>query len=377
MAAPYIITVKGVDIPSGAQDFSIAFQLDSVDAFTWLFPTGSDHLTSGSSNIIRFESGFTSPLGLLEWSIDNGNTWQTVSNSVDLSKGFYRISTPDIFSKVLLRMSVIGQSFTTDTITISKRILTTVGFNCPDSFLIAWSSVPAASEYQIYQLNKQYMEALITTTDTFMLFSKNINRAKHYAVAPLFGNTAAVRSYTFNYETAGTGCYFKSILARLRLDNEAEISVDLGTNYGIQSLRIEKLTPEGFTLIKKITNLFGLTFQASDPSVYPGTNRYRAVVELSGGRLIYSEIAIVYFVGPQPAIIYPNPVRRNEKITILAKIEDQLIFELIDNMGRKVRQRQITDFPEQISFNNLPKGVYFFRILKENKRIQSGSIIIN
>ena len=93
--------------------------------------------------------------------------------------------------------------------------------------------------------------------------------------------------------------------------------------------------------------------------------------------MIYSDIAIIYFVGPQPAIIYPNPVRRNEKITILAKIEDQLIFELIDNMGRKVRQRQITDFPEQISFNNLPKGVYFFRILKENKRIQSGSIIIN
>ena len=377
MAASYIITVKGVAIPSGAQDFSIAFQLDSVNAFTWLFPTGSDHLTSISSNIIRFESGFSSQLGLLEWSVDNGNTWQAVSNSVDLSKGFYRISTPDIFSKVLLRMSVNGQAFTTDTVTISKRILTTVGFNCPDSFLIAWSRVPAVSGYQIYQLNKQYMEPLLTTTDTFMLFSKNINRAKHYAVAPLFGNTAAVRSYTFNYETAGTGCYFKSILARLRLDNEAEISVDLGTNYGIQCLRIEKLTPEGFTQIKKITNLSGLTFQALDPSVYPGTNRYRAVIELSGGRLIYSEIAIIYSVGLQPAVIYPNPVRRNEKIIILAKIEDQLIFELIDNMGRKVRQRQITDFPEVISLNNLPKGVYFFRILKENKRIQSGSIIIN
>lgn len=377
MAASYIISVKGFAIPSGTQDFSIAYQLDSADAFTWLFPTGSDHLTSGSSNIIRFESSFTSPLGLLEWSIDNGNTWQTISNSVELSKGFYRISTPDIFSKALLRISLNGQLFTTDTFTISKRIFTTVGFNCPDSFLLAWSRVPAASGYQIYQLNRQYMQPLLTTADTFMLFSKNINPSKHYAVAPLLGNIVALRSYTFNYETAGTGCYFKSILARLRLGDEAEISVDLGTNYGIQSLRIEKQTPDGFTLIKKITNLSGLTFQALDPSVYPGTNRYRAVVELSGGRLIYSDIAIIYSVGLQPAVIYPNPVRRNEKITILAKIEDQIIFQLIDNVGREVRRKQLTEFPEQISFENLPKGVYFFRILKENKKIQSGSIIIN
>lgn len=377
IAASYIITVKAAAIPSGTQDFSIAYQLDSADEFNWFFPTGSDHLTSGSSNIVRFESGFASQFGLLELSIDNGTSWQVVSYSVDLSKGFYRVSIPDIFSKALLRMSLNGQSFTTNTFTISKRILTTVGFNCTDSFLFAWSRVPAASGYQIYQLNKQYLEPFLTTADTFVLLSKKINLAKHYAVAPLFGNTHAVRSYTFNYETAGTSCYFKSILARLRLDNEGEITVDLGTNYGILLLRIEKQTADGFTLIKKITNLSGLIHQALDPSVFPGTNRYRAVIELSGGRLIYSDIAIIYFVGPNPVVIYPNPVQRDGKITILAKIEDQLIFQLMDNMGRKVRQKQITEFPEQISFDNLPKGIYFFRILKENKRIYSGSIIIN
>ena len=114
-AGNYQFIVKGFTIPLGSQNFSIAYQQDSVDTFNWYFPTSTDHLFPAQTNVIRFESGYSTTTGQLEMSIDNGNSWQMVSNNIDLAKGYYKISTPDLLSKALLRMKINSEIFTTET----------------------------------------------------------------------------------------------------------------------------------------------------------------------------------------------------------------------------------------------------------------------
>jgi hypothetical protein len=221
------------------------------------------------------------------------------------------------------------------------------------------------------------MEPFLTTTDTFAIFSKNTTTIKHYAITPLLGNKPAVRTYTFNYETAGTGCYVKSFLADLTFSNEGELRLELGTMLRIKSIGFEKQAANGFVLLDKTTNITGLQYNSIDKTIRPGSYIYRAVLELTDGRLIYSSTAIIYFVGANPAVVYPNPVQRNGSLTVLAEQDEALQFQLIDNYGRVVLQKQLTDYPQQISLLNLSKGIYYFRLLKKNKKVQSGRLIIN
>jgi Subtilase family/Secretion system C-terminal sorting domain len=373
----YIITVKGFSISTGTQNFSIAYQLDSADTFTWLFPTSTDHLFPTQTNLIRFESSFAASTGIVEMSIDKGNSWQIVSNSVDLTKGFLKMQVPDIFSNALLRMKINSQIYTSDTFTISKRLTPVVGLNCTDSFMIVWPKVKEASSYQLYRLGNLYMEPFQTTTDTFAIFSKTNNPIKHYAIAPMLQNKAAIRTYTFNYELQGTGCYIKSFLANLNATNEAELKLLLGTTYNIKSISFEKQTATGFSLIEKQNINNGFSYQSLDQQLHPGSNIYRVLLELADGRLITTPVAIIYFIVETTVVLYPNPVQRNGTVTVLSKLEDQLFIQLIDNLGRVVLQKKLTDELHQISTNNLQKGIYYYRIIKADRKVQTGRLIIN
>ncbi|MEJ8820076.1 S8 family peptidase [Lacibacter sp. H407] len=373
----YIITVKGFSVPAGAQTFSIAYQFDTADTFRWDFPTSSDHLFPNQTNVLRFKSGYSAATGQLEMSTDAGSNWQTVDNNVDLSNGYYKLSTLDLISKALLRMRINTNIYASDTFTISKRIGTAVGFACVDSFLLLWDKVPSAAAYRIRQLGNQYMEPLLVTTDTFAILSTVNSAAKHYSITAIIDGKETVGSYTFNYETAGTGCYVKAFLADLNLNNEAALLLELGTTLRIKRISFEKQLANGFTSIAAFTTINQLQYSATDQNLHAGSNRYRAVLELTDGRLIYSEIATLYFTGNKPAVVYPNPVPRNGSLTVLTEQDEDMLFQLIDTYGRVVLQNQLNDYPQQISVNNLAKGMYYFRLLKKNKKVQTGIVIIN
>jgi hypothetical protein len=376
VAGNYTIDVKAFSIPSGSQNFAIAYQLDTLDTFSWHFPTASDHLFPGQTNVLRFQSNFTTATGSLELSTDNGSSWQTVSPSVDLTKGYYKLQTPMITSKALLRFSIANNLFTSDTFTISQRITTSVGFNCPDSFLIAWPKVPQASAYRISQLGVKYMEPISTTVDTFVVLSKTTTLSKHYSITPLLDGKDALRTYTFNYELQGTGCYTKSFIADFTFDLKGSLQLLLGTTYNVKSISFEKYLASGFSLLDKQIASNALQYQFTDQQLIAGTNLYRAVIELSDERKIISDTASLYFTQNNVAVVYPNPALVNGFVTVLTEQDDEVTFQLIDNYGRVVLQKPIIDYPQQVSLLGLQKGIHYYRLLKKNKKVQTGILII-
>jgi hypothetical protein len=327
--------------------------------------------------VLRWESNFLTSSGELQLSTDNGNNWQTISNTIDLTSGWYKYVPPAINTPALLRMKIGSEIFVSDTFSISRRINANVGFNCTDSFLIQWQKVPEVNQYRLYRLGNTYLEPFALTSDTFLIQGKTGNNSFHYAIAPLSGTKEFVRSYTFNYNNQGTGCYFKSFLSDLNLNNTARLQLELGSLLRIKSISFEKFGASGFKIIQIFNALSGLQYFGNDASLISGSNIYRAAIELTDGRKFYSDEAIIYYNGPKPAVIYPNPAFRNQPLNILAKPEEQLTVQIFNSMGALIIQELINDYPEQINISQLSKGIYFYKVVRPDKmKVTAGSFIV-
>ncbi len=375
-AGAYQLLVKGFAITSASQSFSVAWQMDTLNTFQWYHPGKNDHFTNGTSNVIRWQSNYAATTGTLQYSIDKGISWQTISNNVNLQNGVYQFNPPDIYSKALLRMQIGANSFVTDTFTFSKRIPTTLAFNCPDSFLFTWPKKNGISSYKIYRMGNQYLEPFVTITDTSLQIAKNNNPTVFYAVEPMLDNQPAVRSYTFNYELQGIGCYVANLLADLTGNNEALITLNMGTVFNVKSISFEKLTSNGPLLLEKKIAINSLNYTSHDKAVKPGASYYRVAIELNNGRIIYSPSVQLLFKGTEPAFVFPNPVTANGVLTILSKLEDELQLQLISNDGRIVLQQQIKSFPETVNLQQLQKGIYYYRFIKAGIKVKTGKLVI-
>lgn len=377
-AGAYTITVKANSLANTAQNFSLAWQVDSVEKFKWYYPSKNDHLLPPDSNVLRWQTTFAGN-GTLQISTDDGNSWQTIATNINLVKGFYKYAPPDVYKKALLRMQTGAAIHVSDTFTISKRPSVNVGFNCNDSVLLTWQKIPGINQYRVLQLGNQFMQPLMLTNDTFFVISKTGNNSLHYAIEPVFQSKALVRSYTFNYELQGVGCYIRTLLADLTAANQGLLKLELSTSVRVQSVVFEKKKANGFEVIHTASaagNALQYTF--TDINLNKGRNVYRAAVILSDGRKFYSDETALLFNGNEKAIVYPNPVVRTQPLNILANLEDELMFELINSTGHIVLQQIINDVPELVNIQHLSKGIYYYRILSKSKqKVKSGAIVIN
>jgi Subtilase family/Secretion system C-terminal sorting domain len=376
-AGVYTIAVKGSRISTASQAFALAWQTDSVNTFKWYYPSKNDHLLPPDSNVLRWESNHSTSTGELQLSIDNGNIWQTISTNINTATGFYKYAPPSLNTPALLRMKIGTDLFVSDTFTISKRITTNVGFNCADSFLIQWQKVEGINQYRVYRLGSSYLEPFITTADTFLIQSKTVANSLHYAIAPLAGTKELVRSYTFNYNNQGTGCYIKSFVADLNLNNTAQLQLELGSLLRIKTISFEKREAAGFKSIRTFNTLTGLQYSGNDISLITSANIYRAVIELNDGRKFYSDEAVIYFNGTKPAVVYPNPALRNQPLNVLAKPEDQLTILFYNSTGALMMQQLLNDYPEQINISLLSKGIYYYKVVRPDKtKVASGTVVV-
>jgi hypothetical protein len=374
-AGTYTITTRGFSIPVAPQSYFISYQFDTADKFEWQYPAKTDNITGGNSNAIRWESSYPNSTGQLEYSINNGSSWQLVSNNIDLAKGYYKWNAPDTFVNALLRMNFAAQNFRSDTFTISKRMNTFVGFNCPDSFLFYWNKVKGVNSYQVYRLGAKYMESILVTTDTIAVLGKQTNPALYYAVAPLVNTKTGLRSYAFDYTTQGVGCYIKSFTVSLA-GNTGRLELELGITYRLKNIRWEKLSGNGFTSLQTINAITGVNYTYNDNAPSYGINTYRVRIELLSGQVIYSNTESLFYFGNRSYIIYPNPAEQYQPVTILLKEPDPVRIQVFNAAGVKIYEKTATDIMTTIPAGRLSKGLHFLRISAAGKATETLKLVV-
>jgi subtilase family protein/type IX secretion system substrate protein len=374
-AGTYKVSVKGFDVStSSSQSYSIAYQFDTLDNFTWYYPTGIDNIFSERTNILRWGSTYTNTTAQLEYNLDGGNNWNLIDSAVDLTKGYYKWTPPDSFLTAILRMNFASKHFPSDTFTISRRFDVNVGFNCDDSFMLYWNKIPGINSYQVYRLGDKYMEPLSITTDTATVLNKQVNTSLHYAVAPLINNKTGVRSYAYNYTTQGVGCYIRTFFAEI-VNSSSRLDLELGTNYNVKSITWERLAISGYTPLQTINSIQGLDFSYMDSAPKHGLNTYRAKIELFNGTVIHSDAIPLYFA-EEPYFVYPNPVPQYHDVTIITNTTDNAHVEIFNSTGMKIFEQTLYDWSSPISTNKLGKGIYLIRVIQDGGLKQTLKLIV-
>lgn len=374
-AGNYAINVSGFSVSAASQPFFIAYQLDSADTYKWYYPTKIDNLLSGSNNILRWESNYSLAKGQLEYSTD-GNKWPIVNSAVDLTKGYYQWNAPDTFSIGVLRMKIDSKYLYSDTFTISRRLNTFVGFNCADSVMFGWNKAPGINNYQLYKLGNKYLEPLSATTDTVAVISKAANPSLHYTIAPLIDNKTGLKSYTFNYITQGVECYVKTFFAE-SINASVKLDLELGTIYQVKNVTWEKATIDGYSALKTVTDISGLQFSYSDMMPTQGVNTYRAKIETNNGQIIYSHAETIYYLNKSNYVVYPNPTSQYNSMHIISKEVSDAVMQIFNTSGVKVMEKILDDVVVRIPAGKLGKGLYFIRIIKNNKRDTTLKLIVH
>ena len=374
VAGNYKINIKAFSVsPSYSQSYSIAYQLDTLDKFTWEYPARTDNIFNERTNIVRWESTYSNTTGQLEYTLNNGNSWSTIDNAVDLSRGYYKWTPPDSFVTAVLRMNFASQHFLSDTFTISKRFDVNVGFNCADSFMLYWNKVAGINNYQLYRLGDKYMEPFSITTDTAVVLNKQDNTSLHYAVAPVIYNKTGVRSYAYDYTVQGVECYIKTFFGAL-VNGSSQLDLELGTNYNIKSIAWERLTSSGYVALQTNNSIQGLDFSYTDNAPKHGLNNYRVRIELLNGTVIYSDSTTLYNAG-EPYLVYPNPVPRYHDVIIINNSPDISQVQIFNSTGMKVFEQTLSDWSNTISTNKLSKGIYLLRMVGSGE-IQTLKLIV-
>lgn len=372
-AGNYEIVIKGSKFSTTNQSFSLVYSFDSTDVFQWEYPNKNDVVIPKDTMLLRWRNNFASTQGALYLSVDEGQSWELINNNADLTKSYYRFSPPAVFARALLKMETNNRVLISDTFSIAPRIQTKVAYNCPDSFRIYWNKIPGISKYLVNQLGEQYLQPVTTTTDTSFGLLTNISTTLHYAVAPVVNNQTLTRSYTFNYKTQGVDCYFKSFLSFFN-GTKVDLQLSLGSTYGLRAIRFEKRKVNGFETLSRITGLNTLDFTKDDPSLQRGTNIYRAVLELNNGSELKSNENLIYYLGEEKTLLYPNPLNAYSPLNILT--DTTSTFQLFDLVGRKVYEKIIFDYPEEIQLSQLQTGLYIYRLIQQGKQVKTGKLVI-
>lgn len=179
-AGSYTISLKGFAIPQGPQEFYIVYEY-RMDDITVTYPLGREGFVPGETEVLRWDAlkglgGFT-----LEYSTDNGATWNNIGN-VSQNTLQYQWTVPStITSEAHVRVTrgtVSGMNTEPFSIIGVPQNLHVV-YGCVDSIKIAWNAVTGAAWYEVSLLGNMYMDSVGTSNTTDYVFT-NLSSSNSY-----------------------------------------------------------------------------------------------------------------------------------------------------------------------------------------------------
>ncbi|MBD1367403.1 S8 family peptidase [Mucilaginibacter sp. ZT4R22] len=331
-AGVYTISVSGSRVTTNAQAFYLSYSARPSNAFEWTFPNVNAQLFAADDNYLHWQSTYGTTIGQLSVSYNHGLTWQPLAG-VNLADGFYKWTSPDLFTQAILKLTVNGQEYTSHEFTLSKPLTLNVGYNCTDGTLLHWNPQPGASGYTIYSIKDNILQPLTTSIDTTIIIPAAMQTSKYFAVSAQGTGFEGIKSYTIDATTQGVGCYIKTLLADVTVDQKIVLSLSVGSVVNLKDVTWEKLTgPDKYQALGSTSvSSSALSYQFTDPSPKKGINYYRAKLGTTDGKIIYSDNASAVLLQTDQFTLYPNPV--TTQLNILSGDQKDYELKLYDTMG--------------------------------------------
>lgn len=193
-AGDYILTVNGYSVPSGMQTYYIVWEFRN-EQLTMTYPIGGEGFVPGQTEVIRWDGERDQGDYQLEYTTDDGATWNVISASVPQNVQLFNWTVPNTVSgAVKVKVSRNGFSDESDTSLAIINLPTgiTVDWACPDSVKLSWNPVNGAAGYTVYKLGQKFMERVtVTSTTSAIVTGTNPNLGYWFSVSAntVDGNT--------------------------------------------------------------------------------------------------------------------------------------------------------------------------------------------
>jgi hypothetical protein len=303
-------------------------------------------------------------ISAIEITYDEGASWELIASGVDLELEYARWDVPDIYGKAQVRLSVNGDDVMSDEFLIAPILAVEVGYDCAESFMLAWHKLDNATSYMVYQVGDRYLELVEEITDTLYVFSKRDFADHNYAIAPLLnGEYAGSASLAFNYLDQGVNCYYQSLFANNVFNEYLELALNLSSTYLIKEVVLERsLDNLNYEMITTIQPVFPETsYRYNDHEPLADFSYYRARILLEDGNEILTDGVEAFFPDKETFVISPNPIEQGGLFDLLSKADGRFL-ELLDMKGQVLRQWDIDANFTTHEIPNILKGMYLLRI---------------
>jgi len=282
-AGIYNVSIDGFNVPMGLQDYYVVYEIIEKE-LTITYPQGGESFAPGSTEFIQWDSFNGSGNQTLQYSSDNGNSWNNIA-TVASTEQLYQWTVPnDISGNCLVRIrNGNGTDDQSDNVfSIATRVSgITINQVCPTFINISWNPVPGATSYEVYVLGQNYMEIVGTSnTVTYSIPITNVNDEQWIAVSASGANGwTSMRSNAIEYDGSG--------LMNCSLGNDLAVNSIINTVTDFQTI-----CNSGSIIVSAIIENLGFQNQSNFTVSYQaGTN---PVVQETYNGTLNSGSSIVY-----------------------------------------------------------------------------------
>ncbi|MCB0696749.1 MAG: S8 family serine peptidase, partial [Chitinophagaceae bacterium] len=193
----YTIRVKGFSVPTGSQDYVIAY--DFIPAgIAFKYPLTASAVKAGDSMCIYWDASNGNSTFTLEYSENTGGVWNMIDNNIPAGQLHYKWAVPAGINsgKCLMRLTRGAEQATSEMFIISTQPdVKLSSVQCPGYIQIEWSAIPNATGYVVMRKAGPVMAVVDTVTITNYVFSGLDPDSTYYvAVSPVIDGLAGYRN---------------------------------------------------------------------------------------------------------------------------------------------------------------------------------------
>jgi len=188
-AGNYSIAIAGFNVPMGPQEYFVVYEL-ITDNLTVTYPNEGEKFASeaNANEQIHWDAIGTTANFDLEYSTDNGGSWNTIATAGSAARTFtWTVPTGVATAEALVRITSGAFQDQTDVpFVIAPR---TGGIQfievCETDATVQWAATAGATSYDVHVLGEKYMDIVGNTTDLQFTFPiADYNEPIYASIAP-------------------------------------------------------------------------------------------------------------------------------------------------------------------------------------------------
>ena len=163
----YDIDVSGFNVPMGPQSYFIVYEIIQEN-LTLTYPNGGEHFVPSQAEVIHWDAINTSEDFTLEYSTDNGSSWNNITTVGANGTNFLWVVPSELTGEAKIRITSGSYQDETDVTFDIAPLVSGLSIDqvCPDEATFSWDSLSGANGYDLYLLGEKYMEVAGSTSST-------------------------------------------------------------------------------------------------------------------------------------------------------------------------------------------------------------------